>query len=210
MSAEDLLVTKSKRLMRFLNQAARPGLRMLPLALLAASAYASGVASTSTTFELTGTFDGGDTLSGYLDIDTTGSHGVLSGDLTIDPVIVFYTFSDLTNAGSVNEFSAGEFDYHDITFDGSANVGGNTATLILDLYLGSGDNLDGYTGGALCSDAQACGVDETSFTIFTGTGEGDPNLATGQLLPAPEPSTALLAIAGSAVFLALRGRKRRA
>jgi len=139
--------------MRFLNRTARPGFRWLSLALLAASAYASGISSTPTTLNVTNTFEGGDIIeSGYVNLTLAESH---------------------------NGFDA-------IIFDDDANLGSG-AILTPDLYL----------DGALQSDAQG-------DLYLAGT---DPN---PNVLIAPEPSTAMLAIAGSVVFVALRRRKRRA
>jgi len=196
-------MTKLERARRFLKEAARPGLRVLSIALLAASAYAGTVAPVGTVFNVSGAFDDGDSLSGTIDIDTTGSGGILSADLTVDPFAVTYTFTTLTS-GSFHSFltasSSTSYDYQ-ASFSGS-----DGSTLSLDILTGT-NTFDGFTGGSLCSDATACGGAETNYN--------DPfNLGSGLLIEAvptgsPEPSTVLLTITGGSAVLALRRRKRR-
>lgn len=188
-------MTKLERAKRFLNQTARPGLRVFSLALLAASAYAATI-SGGELFGVSGTFEGGDTLGGTIVIDTTGSGGILSADLTVDPVGVTIGFNSFTLDSGTSYFYQADFN-------------GPGGSLTLDIDTGT-NTFDGYTGGNLCSDDTYCGGAKTTFTP-----EGpDPPLMSGTLTdmgPAtPEPSTVLLTITGGGAVLALRRRKRRA
>jgi hypothetical protein len=196
-------MTKLERAKRFLNQTSRPGLRVLSLAVLAMSAYAQG-----TVFNVSGTFEGGDTLAGTINIDTTGSSGILSEDLTVDPVVV-YTFTGANDGTGIQSFSNGSSPNF---YDNAVFFGNSNSELVLDIFLGGTNSFVGYTGGALCSDGQFCGGAESSFALNVNTQEpGDPPLSSGTLSSAtPEPSSALLAIGGGAAVLALRRRKRRA
>jgi hypothetical protein len=201
-------MTKLERATRFLNETARPGLRVLSLALLAASAYATNcTVGSGTTFNVTGLFDDGGLssfgsyLSGTLDIDTTGCGGVLSASLVItanpEPTSSPLNFTGISSQGLEN--SGGYYYYVDFTPVDDYNLG-------LDIYLSSPATLDGYTGGNLCADNQSCGGAETYY------GE-DPNLSSGSLSAAsgaPEPSSALLLFGGAAALIGLRQRKRRA
>jgi hypothetical protein len=115
------------------------------------------------------------------------------------------------------------------SFNGSASyyysdnsTSGNGAKLVLDLYTGATQGLSGYAGGPLCSDTFSCGgTVETNFTppniVVTGpdsvgftppAGPSPINLGSG--LASPEPSSALLIVAGGSPLLALRRRKRSA
>jgi hypothetical protein len=182
--------------------------------LLAASVYAT-VPETPTVFNATGTFDGGeDSLGGTITIDTTGSGGILSQDLTVTVgSSTTYTFTSGNSGSGVHSFFSSGAPYYD-----NALFFGDSAELNLDIVLGSLPSFVGYTGGALCSDGgggggTSCGNGSpvTTFTIFSSQGPADPNLSSGSLgLAAPEPSTALLAMGGGAAVLALRRRKRRA
>jgi hypothetical protein len=205
-SEEDLQMTKLERVKRFLSWTSRPGLRVLSLVLLVVSAYA---AQSGTVFSVSGTFEGGATLGGTITIDTIGNGGILSEDLTVNPVDITYTFNGPNDGTGLQSFSdSGTFFYDDALF-----FGNNNSELEFDIYLAGTNGFAGYTGGALCSDAQFCGGAETSFTVNTRNLEnpGDPPLSSGTLSSAtPEPSTALLAIGGGAAVLALRRRKRRA
>jgi len=204
-------MTKLDRAKRFLHQTARPGLRVLSLALLAASAYAAGTVSTPTVFNVAGTFDdGGETLGGTITIDTTGGGGILSEDLTVDPVAVTYTF-DGSNLGSgIESFEIGSTPNF---FDNAVFDGNFSSQLVLNIYLGATNSFVGYTGGSLCSEDQFCGEGNgTSFAIIENLqAPSDPPLVAGTLTSAtPEPSSVLLAFGGGAAILALRRRKRRA
>jgi len=196
-------MTKLECAKRFSSQATRPGLRLLSLALLAASAYASSV--TGTTFTATGTFDGGDTLSGTITISTVGSGGILSEDLMINSGgTTLYTFNgtlDIFESLGSQEIGSTNTYYYNVVFDGTPNT--NDPVLNLDIYLGGSDNFNGYAGGPLCSDNYSCGGAETSFSV-----DGDPNLGSGNLSSSPEPSTALLAFAGAGALAMLRRMKR--
>lgn len=202
-------MTKLERAKRFLNRTARPGLRVLSLALLAASAYAIPCTTigSGTTFNVTGLFDdgglssNGSILSGTLDIDTTGCGGVLSASLAVTgnspatggPL----DFTSISNQGLHN--SSGYYYYVDFN-PVDENI------LDVDIYLSSPATLDGYTGGKLCADNQSCGGAESYYGA-------DPNLSSGSLSPAsgaPEPSSALLLFGGAAALMGLRQRKRRA
>jgi hypothetical protein len=191
-------MTKLECATRFSSQATRHGLRLLSLALLAASAYAT-VITTSTTYYVTGTFDGGDTLSGTM---TIGSLGITSEDLMINSGgTPLYTF---TGAPTVTYESPDTV--HDFA---NAVFTDSSATLTLDIYLGINiPTFSGYTGGPLCSDSfMSCGTGTVSSFSTTG----DPNLGSGNLDPAPEPATAaLLAFAGGGALAMLRRMKRRA
>jgi hypothetical protein len=171
--------------------------------LLAVSAHAEG-----TLFNVTGTFDdGGETLSGTITIDTTGSGGILSENLTVDPLAVTYTF-DSYNGLDIQEISdSGTY------YDSAQMSGSPSSQLDLNIYLGAVNSFSGYTGGILCEDAETCGGNETSFTVEEGSSENpaDPPLGSGELtLVTPEPSTALLAFAGGGALVTFRRRKRRA
>jgi hypothetical protein len=201
-------MTKLERAKRFLNQTARPGLRVLSLALLAASAYATPCTiGSGTTFNVTGLFDdgglssNGSILSGTLDIDTTGCGGVLNANVAVTgnspatggPL----DFTSISSQGLHN--SSGYYYYVDFTPV-------DEYSLDVDIYLSSPATLDGYTGGNLCADNQSCGGPETSYGL-------DPNLSSGSVSPAsgaPEPSSALLLFGGAAALMGLRQRKRRA
>lgn len=183
-------MTKLERAKQFLRQKAGPGLRVISLAMLAASAYAG------TVFDVTGTFDNTSTLSGTITIDTIGGT-VTDSNLTIDPVALDYTFTGgPTSQGAYN--SSGFYYYQAEFQDGSAN-------LYLDF---STSSLVGFTGASLCSIAQPCNniVSSYYFNVFASQ-PADPDLVSGDV--APEPSTALLLVGGGAV-LALRRRKRSA
>jgi hypothetical protein len=199
-------MTKLERAKEFLHQTARPGLRVLSLALLATSAYAI-VSISGTVFNVSGTFDdGGDTLSGTITIDTVGGGGILSEDLMVtSPTYTFDSYSGL----DIQEISDSGTFYDTAVMSGSPN-----SQLDLNIYLGAVNGFSGYTGGTLCDDKQTCGgiANETSFTVES---EGnlqqpaDPPLGSGMLsLATPEPSTALLIMGGGAAVLALRRRKR--
>lgn len=163
--------------------------------MLAASAYATIIVS-GTTYNATGTFDGGDTLSGTI---TIGSGGIQSEDLTVNADGTLYTFTGGPSGSGIVEIGSSGTYYDNAQFAG--NLG---SSLILDIYLGAHSSFSGYTGGPLCSDNQSCGTDvETSFSA-----EGDPNLGSGNLDPVPEPSAALLAFAGGGVLEMLRRMKR--
>jgi PEP-CTERM motif len=196
-------MAKLERAKRFLQQAVRPGLKVLSLALLAAGAYAQG-----TVFNVTGTFDdGGDTLGGTITIDTTGSGGILSEDLTVDPTVIMYTFTGENEGSGVESIPGSGAPY----FDDALFFGNSSSELVLNIYLGDANSFVGYAGGNLCSEDQSCGEgNETAFS-FVEQGPSDPPLVAGTLTAAtPEPSTALLAIGGGAAILTLRRRKRRA
>jgi hypothetical protein len=196
-------MTKLERAKRLLHQTARPGLRVLSLALLGVSAYAQG-----TLFNVTGTFDdGGETLSGTITIDTTGSGGILSENLTVDPLAVTYTFDSYTGLDIQEISDSGTY------YDSAQMSGSPSAQLDLNIYLGAVNSFSGYTGGILCDDAETCGGNETSFTVEEGSSQNpaDPPLGSGELTMAtPEPSTALLAFAGGGALVTFRRRKRRA
>jgi hypothetical protein len=191
-------MTKLECVKRFSSQATRRGLRVLSLALLAASAYATVI--TSTTYNVTGTFDGGDTLSGTISIS---SLGIQSEDLMINSGgTTLYTF---TGAPTVTfESPDTVHNFANAVFTGTPAA--NDPTLTLDIYLGIVfPSFSGYTGGPLCSDTfTSCGTgNESSFSA-----SGDPNLNGGNL-GIPEPPTALLGFAGGALVM-LRRMKRRA
>jgi hypothetical protein len=197
-----------ERSKRFLNYAVRPVLRVLPLALFAASAYAIPCSlGSGTTFIVTGAFDdggissNGSVLGGTVNIDTTGCGGVISANMVVtgNPVA---TGGPLDFTGSPNSqgyVSSSNYYYADFTDDGW--------NLNLDIYIGSATNLDGYTGGALCSDGQSC-----TGSVKTLYGE-DPNLSSGSLSLAsstPEPSSALLLFGGALALTGLSRRRRSA
>jgi hypothetical protein len=205
-------MTKLDRARRFLKQTARPGFRVLSLALLAASAYAAGTISTPTVFNVAGTFDdNGGTLSGTVTIDTTGGGGILSEDLIVDPVAITYTFDGTVFGSGISSFEIGSNPnfFDNAVFDGNFN-----SELVLNIYLGATNSFVGYTGGSLCSEGQFCGEgNDTAFSIIQTASQNpsDPPLIAGTLTSAtPEPSSVLLAFGGSAAILALRRRKRRA
>jgi hypothetical protein len=201
-------MTTQERAKRFFNDMVKPGLRMLPLALFAASAYAIPCSlGSGTTFNVSGAFDdgglssSGSVLSGTIDIDTTGCGGIYSASLVVtgNPVA---TGGPLDFAGSPNSqgyVSSSNYYYADFT-----DAGWN---LDLDIYIGTATNLDGYAGGALCSDGQSC-----TGTVKTLYGE-DPNLSSGSLSlasTAPEPSSALLLFGGAVALTGLSRLKRAA
>lgn len=195
-------MTKLERARIFLKEAAWPGLRVVALGALAVGAYASTIAGT--VFNVTGTFDDGESLSGTVIIDTIGSAGILTEDLTADPIPVSYIFdSGLSSGSGFQQVGSGSgFYYYEAIFDGTAG-----STLTLDFDTAGLDTFAGYAGGPLCSDADTtgCGGAESSFA--------DPSfLSVGQVSKVtPEPSTVLLSIAGGAATVAvLRRRKRSA
>jgi hypothetical protein len=216
MLEEDPQVNKLERAKRFLKETARPGLRVVSLALLAACAYGD-------TFNVSGTFDTPGTAfisPSTITIDTVGTNGIMGETLTIDPTAVEFTFNALSASSGFHSvtINSSTYNYYSAIFDD--HIGSTLATLTLDIDLGS-NSFGGYAGGALCSDAQYCGGAETTLTLQTQQGVQEnvmtlsssalpnPDLSSGSLTPsAPEPSTALLVVAGGAL-LALRRRKHR-
>lgn len=169
------------------------------LGVVSAQAKSIPAVSTSTVFNVTGTFTDNATLSGTIDINTT-TGTVTGGDLTVSTVSPAFTILGAQGTGSHSDYFA------DFTngAGGFPTISGTVAPSIavavdsLDIYFDAA-TLIGYTGGALCSTAGNCSTDVTSYN--TGL---DPNLTGGTVTPAtpstPEPSTWMLVLAGPALF----------
>jgi hypothetical protein len=158
-----------------------------------------------TVYDVSGTFTDGDTLSGTV---TIGSTSVQGANLTVASSggTSLYNFTGAGSATGFHQFSnsGNYFYYSDEWFDSGAD-------LTLDIYTGSSGDFSVYTGGALCSDnGEYCGGAVSAYQPPLPT--QDPNLSSGSLaqVSTPEPSSALLLVAGGAVAEALRRRKRRA
>lgn len=190
-------MNKRERLKSCLIGSSRKGLRILSLAALAGSAYAT---TAGTVFNVSGAFDGGVYfLTGTITIDTVGGGGILGEALTVDPAVATYNFTGSNDGTGLESFSSGPTEY----YDNAEYTGSPSSSLNLDIFLGTSSGFVGYTGGNLCSDQQSCGGAETSFTNVA-----DPMLNSGTVSAAsPEPSTVALMLGGG-VAAALRRRKR--
>jgi hypothetical protein len=177
----------------------------MSLALVAASAYAG------TVFDVSGTFDYGglvnneqSSITGTLTIDTvngdiTDANVTIAANGQFEETSTALNFTAISSQGTVGSSD----NYYYVDFSPV-----NEYSLDLDIYLGAGANLAGYTGGNLCSDTQSCYDGAESFYGI------DPNLNNGVLSAedvsgAPEPSSALLLLGGAAAMTALSQRKRR-
>ena len=186
---------------RFLSQTARPALRVLSLALLAASAYAAGVgAQPGQTFYVTGLFEDGAILGGDLTLNAAGT-AVYGIAMTVTPT----AGGPLSFNGAPSPQAPTTATPDDYYFADSNNGG---YTLDLDLDLGAATTLSGYTGGALCSDTdQSCGG---ALSGYSQNQQLDPPMVVGNVSSSPEPSSALLLFGGAAALIGLRQRRRRA
>jgi hypothetical protein len=141
-------------------------------------AFGSGraMADTLTTFDVTGTFDNGASLSGTMEIDTTIGK-VTNDNLSASaPINVSWTFPNI-----YGQFCNGA----ECVID-SRN---GSDFLILSLHTGS---LVGYTGGSI-----------NNFSDFNNTSSGASSLLTsGKLTPTPVPEPDTLFLLGVA-FLAV-------
>ncbi|HWF10488.1 MAG TPA: hypothetical protein VG297_18600 [Bryobacteraceae bacterium] len=182
------------------------------------------------TFNATGTFGDGSTLSGTLTIDT-GLGSVTGGHLFVTPSVQ-QTFQGLSSAqGSTS------YDFDSFEFGGAfVDLGGNNlwesvdfgatslpdANLQLDIYLPGQTSLVGYSGGALCTfsfdTGGPCGNQGAYFTNYALSREQLPEinglespsgvLAIGELhiASAPEPASWFL-LAGPALWVIRRQRR---
>jgi hypothetical protein len=194
-------MNKMERTRQFLKQAVRPGLKVGSLSILAVSAYAISItpSSNSTVFDVSGTYEGGATLSGMIDIDTVGSGGVTGGTLIVISSGVTYDF------GLSSEPQFYSPDYWQVRFD----TNGGAPEIYPGIFLGDSSNLDGYSGGPLCSETFVCEGNESGL-IFQRV---DPPLFSGNLtLATPEPTSfpLLLTGAGAAVGTLLRRKRKKA
>ena len=205
-------MSKLERAKRFLSRASRPGLRVLSIGLLAASAYAGQVE-----FNASGLFDAAPgsgqtaTLGGTLLIDTTAGDITsanltltLNGQVQATSTLVQFNGAPLTQ-GVVS--SGTSYYYGDFQSSG----------IQLDLYidLGSNSSLMNYAGGPLCADNDVCvfSGESSYFSTLPVDAPPDPNLGSGTLSTVsgtPEPSSALLLLGGAAAVMTLAQRKRRA
>jgi hypothetical protein len=167
-------------------------LRLLPLALLAAGAYASIL---PTTFDINGTFEDGAALSGSVLIDTAGSQNVMSGDLSVADGLAGIEF-DLVGSQEL-QTNGSDQNYWLVNFLSTSDPAANLA---LGFYLGNATDFTGYTSGILCGGDHPCSDFESSY--------GDPiTLKAAAVVVSPEPSTALLLLGACGAFAASR-RKR--
>ncbi len=165
-----------------------PAACLLFAALIAAHA---NVAPAQTTFAAAGVFEDG---------------SILSGTLTIDTVTGVATALDLTIAGShpdhftlLNDFQVGD--------PGLGNYGIVVRDIhsgdVLDIEIPSpdgGTSLTGYSGGPLYSDANLWrGVAPLSAVSQQGVPLID-SLASGSLVPIPEPGTLILLLSALVTF----------
>jgi hypothetical protein len=153
-----------------------------------------------TVFYVSGTFQDGATLGGEVTIDTNGNGGVLSGDLTVTglPAIDQITGDFANLVFNVNNGP----NIWVASFQDQSGLGNN---LYLDIDLGTATNLQGYTGGMLCSVDQSCGGPES--TINPGSsGTVNETLIQGSLTPTPEPATAVLWLTGIVLVIVTRKR----
>jgi hypothetical protein len=152
----------------------------------------------TTTFDLSGTFDDGATLGGFLYIDITPPSGLPSDQFAGTVVTSFATIT--LSPPSSNVLSPWNITTQSqITPDiYMVEVQTDDKFTTMDLYLPV-TTLIGYTGGPLISDTYMA-----SQTIYVSayTSVGDPNLKMGQLSLAsvPEPSSLLLACLGGGVL----------
>ena len=194
-------MNKMERARQFLKQAVRPGLKIGSLSILAVSAYAISItpSSNSTVFDVSGTYEGGATLSGTIDIDTVGNGGVTGGNLIVVSSGLTY---DLGLSSEPQFYSP---DYWQVRFD----TNGGAPEIYPGIFLGDSSNLDGYSGGPLCSETFVCEGNESGL-LFQ---RADPPLFSGNLtLAAPEPTSLplLLTGAGAAVVRLLRRKRKTA
>lgn len=166
------------------------------------------------TFNASGTFADGSTLSGTVIIDTSTGNGVLGGSLTIDN-IGGVSGDDVTLTGDIyNEGPLGGTNtWYAYEFDNGDSAG----DYYLDLYIPAGaTTLNGYTGGKLCSTTTSCNFDGPVYTFFGKDFIGSASyvdLTSGSLSTgsgAPEPSSIALILGSVAALAAVRRRKRRA
>ncbi len=194
-------MNKMERTRQFFKQAVRPGLKVGSLSILAVAAYAISItpSSNSTVFDVSGTYEGGATISGTIDIDTVGDGGVTGGNLIVVSSGLTY---DLGLSSEPQFYSP---DYWQVRFD----TNGGAPEIYPGIFLGDSSNLDGYSGGPLCSLTFVCEGNESGL-LFQKV---DPPLFSGSLtLAAPEPTCLplLLTGAGAAVVRLLRRKRKTA
>jgi hypothetical protein len=192
-------LNKMERAQHFLGEAVRAGVTVVSLSLLSASAYASSItpSSNSTVFDVSGTYEGGATLSGTIDIDTVGNGGVTGGNLIVVSSGLTY---DLGLSSSDPQFYSP--DYWQVRFD----TNGGAPEIYPGIFLGDSSNLDGYSGGPLCSETFVCEGNESDL-LFQRV---DPPLTSGNLtLATPEPTSLPLLLTGAGAAATLLHRKRK-
>jgi hypothetical protein len=197
----------------------RKVMRGLGMAMLVAAALAGTPSPAGTIFPipvtkffLSGTFEDGATLGGFLYIDITPPSGLPSDHFAGTVVTSFATITLPPPSSNVlspeNITTQGQ-----ITSDiYKVEVQTDDKLTTMDLYLPV-TTLIGYNGGPLISVTQMAGQ-----TMYVSAYDvvGDPNLKMGQLSPAsvPEPSPLLLACIGCGVLglgsVASRFRRRKA
>jgi len=197
-----------QRAKNLFKQAMCPGLKAISLSLLLASACAVHMQA-STVFDVSGTYQDGATLSGTINIDTVGNAGVTSANLAL---ISGGTTYDLELGAEQTFFPAAE--YWQVAVTSSAGY----PKAYLGIFLGNSTNLDGYTGGSLCSDTfdsqhnpQLCLGNESNLFFLGNPSLINSDLVSGSLsLPAanaaPEPAALSLFFTGlcAAVVLGVR------
>ena len=164
------------------------------IAFAAALGLSAGyVSAADVTFDASGTFGDGSTLSGSLVIDTalgivqpTGMDLIVSGGTTLG-ASGSLTFDTLSFAGEEESYGPGNV-WYAVEATDSADSG---PRIELDLDLVSATNLMNYDGGALCFQADVgnnCG-DYVSSWILEESSQ-DPNLVGTTPSPALAPSSA--------------------
>jgi hypothetical protein len=168
------------------------------VALLAPVAHAGVV-----TFDASGTFQDGSVLSGTMLIDTAiGS--ITGGDLAVSGNAADFTSLELQRTWPPTSPFLTEVQF------GNGRPTANSLTFLFPPV-----SLVGYTGGIICGISSTC-IDQAGLHYFSNISTFDGqffsnfiDLDSGSLRPAgvPEPSTAVLSLAGLALA-ALRLRRR--